>query len=243
MVSAERLRSTRAGALSAPRDRRRAATEMPMAAAVLALQRSAGNHAVGRLLRQTASDVPRVGGRENRTFPRLRELFEGVAKERETALKHDAPPSLPWLPHARTNLPIPMGEGTRRSPKLKDPGAPGGAKCRGACGVDCPSTCKNVGTYREQYVVGKTGYLIEFPNAILCGTHQGCQDHDACFDAAVGQGEEPLSAPIHTECNVKALKKWGRENTMSWMRGGGPYETWWYFVDNPFVVEKWAVKS
>jgi hypothetical protein len=95
-----------------------------------------------------------------------------------------------------------MDEGTRRSPKLKDPGAPGGAKCRGACGVDCPPTCKVVGTYREKYVVAGTGYLIEFPNAILCGTHEGCQWHDACFDVAVGQGENPLSAPVHRYCNV-----------------------------------------
>ena len=135
-----------------------------------------------------------------------------------------------------------MAKGTRRSPKLKDPGAPGNAKCRGACGVDCPPTCKFVGTYREEYVVGGTGYLIEFPNAILCGTHEGCQWHDDCFDVAVGQGENPLTAPIHSYCNQKALSKYGFDKTWSWMRGGGPYQDWWYFVDNPFVVKKWQVR-
>jgi hypothetical protein len=136
-----------------------------------------------------------------------------------------------------------MDEGTRRSPKLKDPGAPGGAKCRGACGVDCPSTCKWVGTYREEYAVGSTGYLIEFPNAIKCGTHEGCQWHDACFDVAVGGGENPLTAPIHSYCNKKAIEKYGLDKTWEWMHGRGPYQAWWYFVDNPFIVKTWPVAS
>jgi hypothetical protein len=135
-----------------------------------------------------------------------------------------------------------MDEGTRRHPKLKDRGAPGGAKCRGACGIDCPSTCKYVGTYRETYVIRGTGYLIEFPNAILCGTHEGCQWHDECFDVAVEQGENPFLAPVHFYCNRIAWWRYGLHNVKSWMRGGPPYQDWWYFVDNPSIVKTWPVE-
>jgi hypothetical protein len=246
IVLTEQLRRTTERAAEPARGGRAPGAVQPglrTPAEVLALQRAAGNCAVERLLaRQAPSDAPRAGPVLTPTNPRLQDIFESVEKSGRGAPKQDAPPSLPWLPRGRTNLPIKMGEGTRRSPKLKDPAAPGGARCRGACGVDCPSTCKVVGTYREEYVVGGTGYLIEFPNAILCGTHQGCQDHDACFDAAVAQGEDPLTAPIHSECNWKAYKKWGWDKTWDWMHGRGPYEDWWYFVDNPFVVAKWPVR-
>ena len=26
------------------------------------------------------------------------------------------------------------------------------------------------------------------------------------------------------------------------MFGGPPYEDWWYFVDNPFIVKTWPVQ-
>jgi hypothetical protein len=246
VVVPERLRTPRERPAQAPRANSSAPAvpSLPTPAVVLALQRSAGNQAVGRLLaRQEPGDAPRKAPVLTPSDPRLFDIFDKIGKPTPTPPKKDAPPSLPWLPRGRTNLPIKIGEGTRRSPKLKDPGAPGGALCRGACGVDCPPTCKWVGTYREEYVLGNTGYLVEFPNAILCGTHEGCRWHDSCFDVAVGQGENPLSAPIHSYCNLKALEKYGREKTMDWMQGRGPYDGWWYFVDNPFVVRTWAVKG
>jgi hypothetical protein len=146
------------------------------------------------------------------------------------------------MPHTRNPLPIHLGEGTRRHPKLKDEGAPGGAGCRGACGPDCPSTCKVIGTYVERYEIGGTHYTIEFPDALLCGTHAGCRLHDNCFDGAVAGGEVDMGGPKHVACNWEALIKYGRSNTTSWARGGGPYDDWWYFVDSPRVVESSKAK-
>lgn len=136
-----------------------------------------------------------------------------------------------------------MGDGTRRSPKLREPDGPKEAKCRGACGVDCPETCKRVGTYTEEYVVGDTGYLIEFPNAIKCGTHEGCRIHDACFDDAVRKGEREMGGPMHNGCNIQAVAEYGLDKTNSWRQGGPPYDAWWYFVDEPFIKKTWSVKS
>lgn len=63
------------------------------------------------------------------------------------------PETPPWLPSSPRRLPIKLGKGTRRHPKLKAPDGPGGARCRGACGRGCPDTCKSIGTYRERYLL------------------------------------------------------------------------------------------
>jgi hypothetical protein len=147
------------------------------------------------------------------------------------------------MPHIRQRSPVDLGKGTRREPKLKEPNGPDGAKCRGACGADCPDTCKSVGTYAEQYEVGGCRYLIEFPNALLCGTHAGCRSHDGCFDAAVANGETDLGGPLHVQCNKEALWRYGPVATTSWARGGDPYDAWWYFVDDPVVRKSRRVEK
>ena len=188
------------------------------------------------------------------TDPRVIKILERVAgttgKEAAAAAGKDVDPACqapvaetpPWMPHIRRRSPVDLGKGTRREPKLKEPDGPGGAKCRGACGEDCPNTCKSVETYQEQYEVGDCGYLIEFPNALLCGTHAGCRGHDACFDAAVASGETDIGGPRHVQCTIQAGERYGPQ-TLSWARGGGPYDDWWYFVDYPVVRKSWRLKE
>jgi hypothetical protein len=98
-----------------------------------------------------------------------------------------------------------LGDGSRRHPKLKEPDGPSGAKCRDARGPDSPGTCETVGTYTQQYLVGDCGYLVEFPNALRCGTHAGCRTHDACYDTAVANGETYRFGPRHNQCNQDAV--------------------------------------
>jgi hypothetical protein len=164
-------------------------------------------------------------------------------KDVDPACQASVAQSPPWMPGPRRPSPIELGKGTRREPKLKEPDGPAGAKCRGACGADCPDTCKPAGTYLEQYEVGGCGYLIEFPNALQCGTHSGCRLHDGCFDAAVAAGETQLGGPLHFQCNEEALLHYGPAKTTSWARGGGPYDAWWYFVDDPVVRKSWRVRN
>jgi hypothetical protein len=213
----------------------RASTGDPRAS-LQALGHAIGNRALGALLaRQQASpDVPRAPIL-NPADPRLRPIFEAPDGSAGATSQTDRPELPPWMPRPRRLLPIEMGKGTKRAPKLKEPDGPGEAKCRGACGVDCPDSCETVGTYTEEYIVGDTSYIIEFPNAIICGTHAGCREHDACFDHAVRQGEREMGGPMHNGCNLQALAKYGPEKTKSWMRGGGPYDDRWYFVDEPWV--------
>jgi hypothetical protein len=209
-----------------------------------------------------AEPVPHVGlarqeaGEEDRPSapilnpadPRMNKILERVAARgdenvQDPACQAPVAESPPWMPNVRQRSPIDLGKGTRREPKLKEPDGPTGAKCRGACGPDCPDTCKTVGSYNEQYEVGGCGYLIEFPNALLCGTHAGCRTHDACFDAAVANGETQLGGPRHVQCNWEANTRYGPLNTTAWARGLGPYDNWWYFVDDPVVRRSWRRKE
>ena len=183
----------------------------------------------------------------NPADPRVNKILEriaaGSAGNVDPACQAPLAESPPWMPNLRRRSPVELGQGTRRQPKLKEPDGPAGAKCRGACGADCPDTCKFVGTYSEQYEAGNCGYLIEFPNALLCGTHAGCRDHDSCFDAAVANGETELGGDRHRACNSDALLKYGPKNTKSWAQGGGPYDAWWYFADNPVVRQSWRLRE
>jgi hypothetical protein len=193
---------------------------------VLRLQRAIGNRAFGRLLARQAPVL-------NPGDPRLGGIFEAVERAGRREAESAERPA--WQPKPTRMVPIPLGKGTRRSPKLKAADGPHGAKCRGACGADCPSTCKSIGTYTEEYVVGDTRYLIEFPHALLCGTHAGCRAHDACYDDAVRAGERNPVGSKHRDCDARAFLNWGRSKTQSWAGGGGPYDAWWYFVDEPWV--------
>jgi len=78
---------------------------------------------------------------------------------------------------------------------------------------------------------------VEFPNALRCGTHAGCRTHDACYDTAVANGETYR----YNQRNQDAVLRWGLGNTQAWARGGGPYDDWWYFVDDPVVRRSWRV--
>jgi hypothetical protein len=228
-------------------------TSMEASAAIareaLAATRSLSRDAQGpreRLDRQAADDAPRRPNL-NPADPHILEAIETAEADRKTdsldpRCEQASGPSPSWMPNVAKRLPIKLGEGTRRSPRLKDPDAPGAAKCRGACGPDCPPTCKPIETYVEQYAVGDCTYVIEFPNPLLCGTHAGCRDHDACFDAAVASGETQMGGPLHKACNADAGIKHPL-NVASWARGGGPYDNWFHFVDNPVIRKSTSTKS
>ena len=49
--------------------------------------------------------------------------------------------------------------------------------CRGACGLGCPGSCEEQVTYECL----DSERLLRV-DAYLCGTHQGCRDHDDCLD-------------------------------------------------------------
>jgi hypothetical protein len=113
---------------------------------------------------------------------------------------------------------------------------PGAAMCRHACGADCPTTCCTsddvvcVVSTSGRY----TGYG-EVARTFVCDVHDGCVDHDDCYDSCVSRygpcldakGEPTLwcdgfwNNSCHRACDVSSVAKHG-VNGRWWKDGKRP---------------------
>ncbi len=89
--------------------------------------------------------------------------------------------------------------------------------CRGACGLGCPSSCKERTTYECM-----DSERILRVNTYICSTHQGCRDHDDCLDRCTQQQAEGFDCD--TYCHTEAVEAYGLQSTTSWAGGGGPFD-------------------
>lgn len=88
--------------------------------------------------------------------------------------------------------------------------------CRGACGAGCPNTCRESVRY-ECLGAGRMRRVTKY----VCGTHQGCREHDDCLDACEQSGAQ-MDCDAH--CHQQAVEKYGLENATSWVGGHGPFD-------------------
>jgi len=130
---------------------------------------------------------------------------------------------------------------------------PCNAMCRGACGADCPlSNCNLSKELRceKDEEGGNTGMEIRYL-IYDCGLHQGCIDHDNCYDQCneeYGCGTwlaaycrhlwvaDPIILFNHPNwyCDQKAVAEHGVIDPPLWSRGYGPQpmrETFEYMDD------------
>lgn len=118
---------------------------------------------------------------------------------------------------------------------------PCGALCRGACGADCePNNCKESEDLRcEVNEEGlNTGMVIRY-QIYDCGLHQGCIDHDNCYDRcnqAYGCDTWLAASCMHDwspigefadknttwYCDQQAVSEHGAINPPLWTQGLGP---------------------
>jgi hypothetical protein len=126
-------------------------------------------------------------------------------------------------------------------PYLINPNIASESKCRGACGPNCPSTCADLPD-EQCYIPDSTGkcyYVCTYNNVIQCGTHDGCQEHDDCYDNCAANGETGLCwqinlpvldilsfplywvHPCHCDCDQACIRKYGLSNCFDWMNGKG----------------------
>lgn len=111
----------------------------------------------------------------------------------------------------------------------RDPGLTSGAKCRGTCGVDCPpDNCEQKRDLVECEERGKQHVWHVYAGYATCGYHQGCLDHDACYDHAA---EMPIwgfggvmFGPMYRVCDLEAMCDYGFQQAVGWAMGGGPYD-------------------
>jgi len=93
----------------------------------------------------------------------------------------------------------------------------GANQCRGACGGGCPRSC----TFEVSFeCVGDAN--LRRVQAVTCGTHQGCREHDDCLDSCLLNN--PESRDCQPQCDGKAMEKYGFENATPWLLGKGPYD-------------------
>ena len=135
----------------------------------------------------------------------------------------------------------PYGPGSRLPGPLAvyvtNPGIPSGAQCRGACGPDC-ETCEP--TPRYQYVDPATGDTWEYANYDVCGTHDGCRQHDAAFDwAAAVHGEtgpDAIYMKWHMRANIECACNYPAGNCIGWIKGLPPFDGHLCFADSATQV-------
>lgn len=102
-----------------------------------------------------------------------------------------------------------------------DPGLPSGARCRGACGRDCPSSCTPAASLDVCVEdAAACEHMTCSYDGVVCGTHAGCRTHDACYDACAAAGASFL---CWRQCDLDCLTTYGLP-CASWARGGGPYD-------------------
>ena len=93
----------------------------------------------------------------------------------------------------------------------------GANQCRGACGGGCPRSC----TIRVGYeCVGEM--QLRRIEALTCGTHQGCREHDDCLDNCLLNN--PGSRDCQPQCDAQAMQTHGFEKATPWLLGKGPYD-------------------
>lgn len=111
----------------------------------------------------------------------------------------------------KMQLPIPI-----------DPGLKSHAICRGACGVDCdPNRCRP----GNDITISIDGGTCTYRNVLICDSHQGCRDHDECFDWCEELGESSVLGYCHMVCNDRCYS-FVQETMDSWTGGVGTCAAW-----------------
>lgn len=137
---------------------------------------------------------------------------------------------LPWVPgfellDAVGATPAPSPDATLQGPC--------GARCRGACGPDCdPDACDTsvaLECLTDGYGApsGERQTLFRY----TCGSHEGCRDHDACYDDCnAGWGCGGVSSWVcRRGCDAACLATYCPGGQLgcecsSWMVGWGPFD-------------------
>jgi thioredoxin 1 len=125
---------------------------------------------------------------------------------------------------------------------------PGDPQCRGACGPDCPSTCRDLDNISICVSDGERDFVCKY-TIIKCGSHQGCVEHDNCFDDC--KINNP-SLKCYHRCNMNCTKNYDIMSCALWALGrdtldtplgrvGTPFDSYIKFSSTP--IQTWCVGS
>ena len=124
------------------------------------------------------------------------------------------PPNIPGDPLNKGTYTGPCPIGTNGAPQLRDTNLK--SLCRGACGPDCPTgRCVDLPDIKGIPSSDGTG-TCTYTKVIRCPTHQGCREHDACYDYCEKHGYNNIVDGCHLQCNQRCYDKYGRGTCTPW---------------------------
>jgi hypothetical protein len=103
-------------------------------------------------------------------------------------------------------------------PFIRVPGYSGRSACRGACGEDCPvGRCSSMGDITLPVTYQGVEGTCTYKNVVACPSHQGCRDHDACYDYCTEvKGETSITGSCHAVCNQRCFDEYGISMCVKW---------------------------
>jgi hypothetical protein len=114
--------------------------------------------------------------------------------------------------------------GTGGAPQLRDTGLSTGALCRGACGMDCPAErCEPV---LDEHIPVDGG-VCTYKHTVICLSHEGCRNHDACYDYCSEKSGDSsvLFGHCHGLCNSRCYDEYGIYTCSKWAALPGSFVT------------------
>ncbi len=119
--------------------------------------------------------------------------------------------------------------------RLRNPGIPSGALCRGACGVDCnPNACAAVPNFVLCVGNATSHRNCHYP-VTECGSHPACRTHDQCYDNCVAFLPPAEVANCQRGCDLQCLDEWPDLDCAAWALGNGPQPDRLRYTSPPVV--------
>lgn len=115
-----------------------------------------------------------------------------------------------------------------------------GHACRGACGPNC-DTCSSpenkVHCEPRPAADGGEGHnLWIYPNYQECNSHQGCREHDACYDWCSSGGPGGLGPMLCRRlCDFECACNYPPYQCIEWIFGGEPHDSKMVYSDPPYI--------
>jgi hypothetical protein len=142
-----------------------------------------------------------------------------------------------WTGHPPPKPPTPCNTHPD-APFQENPHIASGALCRGTCGVDCASNCvKEPDMVRCTLLPsGMEHQICLYRGVQNCGTHEGCRNHDHCYDWCAEHGYPDIWDTCHRWCDMGCVCEHDVISCIGWALGRPPFDSRLRYYDEAISV-------
>jgi Domain of unknown function (DUF4157) len=142
-----------------------------------------------------------------------------------------------WTGHPPPKPPTPCNTHPD-APFQENPRIASGALCRGTCGVDCASNCiKEPDMVRCTLMPsGMEHQICLYRGVQNCGTHEGCRNHDHCYDWCAEHGSPDIWDTCHRWCDMGCVCEHDVVSCVGWALGRPPFDSRLRYYDESISV-------